>query len=304
MNKYFKKAKLEFFYWRKCIFEYRNFWKYIYSRYFLAKRILRHKGVLEKPINNPDLSIHILTCHRDFIMSLWSLASFYQLSGISGQLHVHNDGSLTQKDKNNFKKLFPNCIFIEQEDIDPKIHRLNNHLEVKKNRTEKADSYFLLKKLIDPFLVSDKNNILVIDSDLIWLKNSFEIQEELQKDSQNSLATANNKLTYIYFKNGDRISTNLASFNSGIVLYKKNNFNLDRLEEYFEKFDYKNPKNKHFIEQAGYAYCLENLKKLPEEKYVIDKNIDDSTRVRHYTSPRRPLFYAEGLSKIKKIIKL
>ncbi len=299
MKKFFKQIKLEFFYWRKCIFQYHQFWHYIYNKYILAPKILQLDKVLEKPINQPDLSIHILTCHCDLIMAVWSLASFYLNSSVIGQLYIHNDGSLTARDKMYLKKFFPSCQIIEEQDVEKNYDKLDDYKIIKDIRIDKVKKYFLLKKLIDPFLISDKNKILVIDSDLLWFNEPTEIRQEINKDSDNSLMMDNNTKSFVYFKQNEKIGEKLASYNSGIVYYKINNFNLNKLEEYFKRIDYANSKNKHFIEQAGCAYCLNNLKKLSAEKYVINENLLQEIIVKHYTSPRRPLFYIEGIEKIK-----
>jgi lipopolysaccharide biosynthesis glycosyltransferase len=297
MNKYFKKAKLEFFYWRKCIFEYRNFWKYIYTRYFLSKQILKHKGVLEKPINNPDLSVHILTCHQDFVMSLWLLASFYQFSGISGQLHIHNDGSLTQNDKNNFKKFFPSCKIIEPFDILD-----NQNLQTQKEiiKFRQKHNHPFVKKIIDSYFVSDQKYHLLLDSDLVWY-GDFEIAS---KTENSFMMKCPGEKCFVYFKNNQKLKDDLAGYNAGVVFYDRENFDLEKLREYILKFDTEKENNFYFFEQAGHAFCLKKLKGLPEDKFILKADRKEDTILRHYTSPRRPLFYAEGLSKIKKIIKL
>ena len=99
MNKKTQQFKLEFFYLRKAIFEYHRGLKYFYNRYFLAPNILKADKVLEGSINNENLSLHVLTHHQGLSMTLWSLASFYDKSGITGKLFIHDDGTLTEKDK-------------------------------------------------------------------------------------------------------------------------------------------------------------------------------------------------------------
>ena len=95
----FKKIKLEFFYLYKSFFIYKKGFLYLKNKYIIAPKILKLNKVFEKPVNNDNLSIHVLTSHRDFLMLLWSLASFYQVASIVGPLFIHNDGSLTAKDK-------------------------------------------------------------------------------------------------------------------------------------------------------------------------------------------------------------
>ncbi len=299
MYKFLSRAKLELFYWRKTIFQYHKFWRYLYNKYILAPKILKLNKILEKPINQPDLSIHILTCHRDLIMAIWSLASFYQHSAVIGQLYIHDDGSLTQKDKGYLKKFFPSAKIIEEQQTANNYFKLDNYSLIKQTRINNIKQYFLLKKLIDPFLVSPAENILVIDSDLLWFKRPTELEEVIKKKERNSLMMSNNIKAFVYFKGYKKIKDELATYNSGIVFYKKDNYNLDKLTEYFKAIDYSNLENKHFIEQAAYAHCLENLEKLSTEKYVINKNLSPKVAVKHYTSPRRPLFYIEGIGKLK-----
>ncbi len=293
-----KNLKLEFFYWRKAFFEYRQGFKYLYNKYFLAPKILRANKIFEKPINNPNLSIHILTCHKDLIICLWSLASFYQVATEIGQLYIHNDGTLTIKDGNILKKIFPSARIIEPQSINQENNLFQQYPWLKKFRFE-IPNYFLIKKLIDPYLISDKKNILIIDSDLLWFKEPTKINEEIKDNCLNSLMVANNSLSFVYFKNNEKLDEQSASFNSGIVLYQPDHFNRQKLNSYLEKIDIANQQNRHFIEQAGYAFCLENLKKLNEKKYTIKEKVGEETVVKHYTSPRRPLFYLEGLKIIK-----
>jgi len=243
MHKSLKNLKLEFFYWRKCIFEYHKFWKYIYNKYILAPKILKHKSVLEKPINNSDLSIHILTCHKDFIMSLWSLASFYQVSEIIGRLYIHNDGSLREKEKDIFKKFFPSCKIIEQKDIEKKYNKFEGYPQIKKVRMEKGDHPFV-KKIVDSYFLSGKKFHLLFDTDIIWFKNPGIIFNEINQDlSKSFMMDASHTNCSVIFNDGSKLEKKLASLNAGIIFYKKENFNLKKLDQYFSNLDLSIDKN-------------------------------------------------------------
>ena len=63
--------------------------------------------------------------------------------------------------------------------------------------------------------------------------------------------------------------------------------------------DMNNNDNRHFIEQAGYSYCLKNIEPLNIGQYIVKGRVESQTVMRHYTSPRRVLFYAEGLRILK-----
>jgi hypothetical protein len=297
MNRKLKNLKLEFFYLRRAFGEYHRGFKYLYNRYFLAPKILKGNKILEKPINNEKLSLHVLTHHQGLIMTLWSLAGFYDKSGITGKLFIHDDGTLTEKDKDIFKNFFPTVRIVAGEEIIGK-ENFQNYPFIKKFRVEDK-KYFLLKKIIDTYFLSDKEMRLIIDADLLWFRSDEELLAEIKNGCQNSLMMANNNFSYVYFKNGEKLSQELASYNSGIVLYWRDNFDAAKLEDYLSKIDEDKKENNHFIEQAGFAWCLKNLKKLNEKKYIIKEVVNKETVVKHYTSPRRPLFYIEGITKHK-----
>ncbi|MFA6322569.1 MAG: hypothetical protein WCX71_03785 [Candidatus Buchananbacteria bacterium] len=292
-----KKIKLELFYIRKSIFEYHAVIKYLKNKYFLAPGIIKLNKILEKPINKSDYSIHILTCQRDLIATIWSLASFYSVSKVIGQLYIHNDGTLSQNNCNLLNIFFPSAIIVSNIDL-KKSSFLAQYPEIVKFRKNYPRSILLLK-LIDPYFISDATYHLVIDSDLVWFNRPKEIEESVTGHSEYSLMASNMTDCQIFFKDGSGLTGDKAKFNSGVVLYKKDNFNLRKLTDYSLKLDIENKKNLHFIEQAGYAYCLENLKLLSPNDYTIKKDYNNQTIVRHYTSPRRPLFYIEGLEILK-----
>lgn len=293
----FKRLKKEIFFLRKAFFEFGQGFKYVKNRFFTINKILKEKS-LEKPVNNRDLSIHILTGNSDVKMMIWSLASFYRNFNQIGQLYIHSDGTVSEGNKKVIKNYFPGADIIDSNYFVKDYGQdLSDWPVIKKFR--EMPQYFLMKKLIDPYFVSDKKYRLIIDTDLIWYRQAKEVEEEIENGCQKSLVMKNSSPVYVDFKQG-RLSDELALVNTGVVLYKKESFNFDKLTDYLNKLDGSSPKNRHFIEQAGYASCLENLEILPDNRYIIKGKIEEDVAMKHYTSPRRPLFYTEGLDIIKK----
>jgi len=284
-----KRFKKEFFYLRKAFVKYKIGWRYAYGKYLLAGKIYGQR-VIERPVNNKDLSIHVLAGSGDLTMLLWSLRSFYRQMSEIGQLYVHNDGTFTRKNFDLIKKHLPSAKIIQPNDV---LERLSDHKIIRKFRT-RFPEYFLLKKIVDTFFISEAKMHLIIDSDLYWYRQPTEIERGIKNGAPDSLVMENSAPCYVYFKEG-KAAEEKALVNSGIVLYNKSNFNLQKFSSYLEKIDTDNKKNWHFIEQAGFAYSLENLKVLPRTRYVIKGNLSSETVARHYTSPRRPLFYSEAI---------
>jgi len=277
---------------------------FIKYRYVITPHILKLNKSLEKPVNNHDLSIHVLTCHNDLLMCLWSLASMYQAFTQIGKLYIHDDGSLTNKDKKIFNKFFPGGKIIPIELVRNKfLYKLDKYPEIKKFYIKHVDEYVFLKKLIDAHIVSDKKFQINLDCDLIWFKEPQKIQGELNSDKPQSLMMyGESGGCYVYFEEGERLEHDLSKYNAGIEFYARENFSLSRLNEYLAKLDITKKESVYFIEQAGHAYCLDNLEKLDEKRYMLKGRVDGEVIMKHYPGPRRHQLYVEGLKVISQNI--
>src|SRR3989339_590734 len=247
------RLKLELFYLIKA-FKYNKVGRaYLYYKYFFAPKILKSNKLFERPITDSNLSIHILTCHRDVVILLWSLATYYNVSNVIGELFIHDDGSLAESDKKSIKKFFPNSRIInDQVFLHQASHQLDRYPNIKEFRI-KNKKFVLLRKLIDPYFISDKKYRLIIDSDLLWFNHPGQIAEQFEAGCNQSLMMIADTSCPVYFEDGKKFPDNLAKFNSGIVLYRQDNFDLAKLESYLMALDMNNNDNRHFIEQAGYS---------------------------------------------------
>jgi len=292
----FQILKRELFYFRKSIFEYKKFWTYVYYKYFFSKKILTINKVLEKPVNNSDLSVHILTCHFDFKMFFWSLASYYNAFKIYGEFYIHNDGTLNNKEIGLIKKFFPNAKIIDARNFANDFKEKFEQYPVFKKIRAEHFNFFSFKKIIDPFLASDKKMCLIFDTDILWFKNPTELEEQIKLGCPKSMMQKNN--TYKFLKDGAKIDRELTQYNAGIILYARENFDVKILVDFFQSINQNNKKELHFADQTGHVKCLKNLEALPENKYIIRDTVNENTIAKHYTAPRRPLFYLEGMKKI------
>lgn len=289
--------KKELFYIKKSFLMYKRGFTYLYYRFIFAKLFFLNKKSLEKPITHENFSIHVLTGHSDFIYALWSLYSYYKNVEAIGNLYIHNDGTLTSRDKKKLKKHFPNH----------KIFNVNNYLENYETKLEDESlkkfrsiyKKFQSKKLLDPIHTSKEDNILILDSDMIWFKNSDEIVESLNNNCDKSLMMSNGKEEFVHveFKDGTKTSEEIANANSGITLFNKSNYSFDKVIEYINKADYM---NKKFTDQACYASILDNVEILSADTYIIKGTLTDEIVMRHYTSPSRAKFFIYGVNLLEK----
>lgn len=294
-----KNLKQHLFYIYVAFTRYRRGFFYLWMRYVVARKILNFKGVIEKEKTVENLSIHMLFGKRDFVMALWSLASFYKHSKVIGDLYVHSDGSLDGANLKVIRGLFPSVKVIDAKGVlDDHADFFNEHPVLKEFRT--SYTKFQSKKLLDPFLSSDKEYRLILDSDMLWFKNPSEIEEVVKGGENRALmmSDGDGDFAYVMFKDGSRLSDEIAGFNSGVLLYRKDQFNLVNVEKYIESIDYMNTR---FTDQACYATVLYSyLSMLPRERYIIKGELNDKRVLRHYTSPSRAKFYILGLDRMHK----
>lgn len=292
-----RQLKKEFFFLRKAFFAYGHGIRYIHLKFFASKKILRKTYTIPE---SSELSIHIMTGKSDVRMMLWSLASLCTTTKLAGSLYIHSDGSLDARTRKTIHKVFPQAYVLSPDDVvkqNPDVFA--KYPMLKKYRINQRRSYVLIQKLTDPFLASKAPVRLVIDTDLGWFKQATELLEFSSKEG-GAYTIDGNEACKVYFKGGIELPDDKARVNSGIVMYRAEQFSLDRVEKYLSEIDENDPRNGHFIEQASYTYALDSITPLPADRYHIKGNVSEQTVMRHYTSPRRPLFYIEG---VKRFIK-
>lgn len=284
----------------KAFLKYRMGFRYLYYRFWVAPQIISVRHI-ERPVTHPALSMHMLFGTRDFYLALWSLASFYRVSTVRGALYLHSDGSLTDEHRIVLARLFPSAVYVDARTI------LKDHADffaAHPDLREFRETYtkFQSKKLLDPYLASSAPYRLILDSDMLWFKDPTELKDAVDAGVSRAVMmsdrTGQGGRAYVTFKDGTRISEEVAAANSGVTLYRVDQFDLRKLSSYLEKTDYV---QKKFTDQACYATVLDP-QLLPEDRYLIKGTLTHTVVMRHYTNPSRGKFYCYGLNFIARDI--
>ncbi len=287
----------------KVFFRYKAGFRYLYYRYIVAQRITKWRTPLERNITHPNLSIHMLTCHRDAVLAAWSLASYYASSKAIGHLTLHNDGSLTQAEIVMFKRLFPSATIVNAHNFFSE-HRdaLREYPILKKFRSEFTG--FQAKKIIDVYFEAKADIILFLDSDLLWFKNPKELVDAIDTNDVRTytyMMSNHPERIHVTFKDGSQTDDKTAECNSGIILFHRDNYELGKVSTYISRVDYLS-KESIFSDQACFGTVLEPVRILPRDTYFIKGGITQDTVMRHYTGPSREKFYFYGINRIYKDI--
>lgn len=262
---------------------------YLWMRYVVAPRLLTRAGSLERKPRD-DLSMHMLVGARDFIMGVWSLASFYRVMPEVGQLVIHSDGTLGEKHTAIIKRLFPSAR-IEDTKIFLKEHGALLDLYPTLKKFRETYKRFQIR-IIDQYFLSDKKYRLFMDSDLLWFREPTELVDAIRAGVPRPLMMSNSEHIRMEFADGSITDDETSRPNGGLVLFRGDQLTPDKLSAFLDKCDYV---HKRFGDQAWMAWCLKP-QLLPESTYIIKGALTPSIVMRHYTAPQRLKFWFHGLT--------
>lgn len=258
----------------------------------MAPRILTYGRALQTKPSRTDFSVHMLMGSRDFLMGCWSIASFLRVMPEMGDLVVHSDGTLSSAELVVLKRLFPYA-------------RIENTQTFLADHADLLVPYPTLKefrelytrfqiRIIDQHFLSGKKFRLFLDSDLLWFREPKEIIDALHAGVPTPLMMSNGEYVRMEFKDGSITDDVVSRPNGGIVLYREDQMDIDRMQEFLRRSDYL---HKRFGDQAWMAWTLKPSL-LPEDTYIIKGTLTSQIVVRHYTNPSRLKFYFYGLNRV------
>ncbi|MEH1880355.1 MULTISPECIES: hypothetical protein [unclassified Nostoc] len=195
-----------------------------------------------------NLELHMLVCEKDFLRSFWSLKSFFHYSGLSARLVIQDDGTLTSESIARYYDHFPECIV-----------NTHNDDKIREALTGYPMCQFFLghhaiaKKLFHPLLLSQAKYVLIMDSDILWFKQSKDIINCVKKRLP---FYVDGGCPGAYVRNQKFMEDKLGLYpadnvNSGIVGYQKSKFlDLEFIEAAMQKLVHI-PKES-ILESVGY----------------------------------------------------
>ena len=241
-----------------CRFKFIDYGCYFKNRFFGERILSSMPNYWFTP--EDDLEVHILCGKKDLTILAWALKSFLYYSGLKPKIIIHNDGTLTFKFQRLIELKFSNLTVVN---------------------SIKLEGTILLKKLIDVFASAKANNVIVMDSDIIFYKRPREMIDFIKNDKIKALATAS--------RNGE--------FCSGLILVKKELLDINKLQEYLKDKDL----NDYFVEQNAWKHMLQDyVELLPSDTYTIKYPPNEHTVMKHFTGPRRQELYAYGIDRFRR----
>ena len=241
--------------------------------------------------------IHLLTSAQDWLNLIWTIKSFYAVSGRKYALCIHDDGTLAPEHFEELEKQFPGSRIISRSEADTDV--LSSLALFPRCLAFRKTNHLALKVFDFPFyLQSDR--MLLLDSDVLFFREPTKLLRAIE-DPGYGLNTVNRDIASAYTVDPaevkSRTGVNLIErFNTGLGLIHKESLRLDWIEEFL---GLPGILEGHFwrIEQTLYALCSSRfgVELLPETYDIRLSGGINNSSCRHYVGAIRHLFYKEGI---------
>ena len=281
-----------------------RFLKYLRKPYDrIIQKILISKTPIASCVLHGRPEVHSLVCHRhmyNYILAIKSLLRFYN----DVTVIVHDDGSLTKKDKRTIKKHIKNINIIDRGYADAKINRILDHYP---NCRRYRDAFVNALQLFDYMLLCESEKIVSLDSDILFFKKPDTLIDWLRDGKEIIYFWENKPWGIEEFFAKINIDDCCVHMNIGLLCFYKEAMNLDLIEQLLSKIE--------IFWCTGQCIFPVLLKKQIEEyglsffepsEYQYHEYFSDAQTARHYLfsafhiEPRLSDIY---LSDWKKIVK-
>jgi hypothetical protein len=241
-----------------------------------------------------DRELHLLCYRNDYLGAIWTLKTFYHFAEVRIPLVIHIQGHATSLMTRRLKHHFPDARLIQQEEADAIVVPELTRRQLTRLLTARAANHYTLK-LTDFVLLSKAQNILTLDSDILF----FDRPREFLAPSPGHLFQRDPESTYVLSPESVKASFNVElapCINVGMMHFQPGNISLERCDQYLAAF----PKLDGWLEQTLYAIHASErgeVEYLPNRYLIsLDRGIDHSCLIaRHYAGPSRSLMHQEGI---------
>jgi len=247
-------------------------------------------------------SVHNLTCHDDAEMALWALKSFVFFSGVSPDIVVHDDGTLTAEDRELFARHLERCVVVERFEADRILHDALEGFPLCRRMRARPDFHCALK-LFDPAFFSSHPMTLLLDSDVLFFRRPSELLERISCGRP----CFNSDYQDAYVASPEEVGVGMGielirRVNAGLVATRRSDLDLAFMEKYFELFASR-PCDVNRHEQTLRAALLSRVgaERLPDSYQISKTELGPSTVSHHFvTDGSRPGFFLRGVRKLRK----
>lgn len=264
----------------------------------LAPKILRTP--CKFPHHGRPVSLHMVVGKSMCLLGMTGLRSLEIQTGVTWGAFIHDDGTLDDRDVENWKSHFPDCTVIRKAEADEAAGRsLGAYPCCRENRLK--HHWFL--KVFDTRLHAPHEHFIVLDSDILFFRRPDLVMDWIRDcpDSFFVMKDTREKYSGPRSEIEEKLGRPLMErVNSGLDLVPKKFFPLEPMEEFLRKYA---PVATHyeFLEQTIFAVCASSSgtgRHLPPEYEISWNNFRNRESVcRHYVGPFKfDAFFVDGIA--------
>ena len=258
-----------------------------FRRWRLWRRVLNTAPMLTD--TEGETEVRLMCYFFDYLCAIWSLKSFYRAAGVRYPLSIQIQGNAPARVRRTLQRHFPNARIVLQHEADSRVNPLlaaKGWLRLLEARRQNQ----YLQKLTDNVLLSGFQNIILLDSDVLFFRPPTELLEFTGRHIFQQDQASN------YLVEHAAGVTVAARLNAGLMKFQPAHISLARCEEYLADFlTYQGWLEQTLLALHASETGTANL--LPPAYLVsFDQSIDPGTLVaRHYAGPTRQLMTQEGM---------
>ena len=267
---------------------------YPWRRYIAPASILHKQAIRVE--NAGDVTLCVLTSRNDWQPCLWSLVSFYELTGLRLPLLIYSDGSLDGNHVARIKSIFPDAGIIDPAAADAAVAgSLSQFPNCRGFRLAQPCA----RRIIDLPILCKSKSILMLDSDILFFSRPEELVGQIES-ARSGRFVFERDMQDAYFDSRASIRERFnievaAQVNCGIMLADISNFDYARIEGWLGLAAIE----KHpWAEQTLWAmYAGQGRTTFLGKEYdvTMSEQIKSKTVMKHYIKPIRDFMYTQGI---------
>ncbi len=267
---------------------------YPWRRYIAPAKILQTDAICTE--TEGSVTVCVLTSRKDWQACLWSLVSFYELSGLRLPLLIYSDGTLGEHELGHLGTVFPTARIVSSAEGETAVSKsLSGYPNCMRFRSAQVYA----RKIIDLPILCGSPFMLMIDSDVLFLKRPAELMKHLLSNRRGRFVFLRD-FQDAYFASGLDIKTTFdieisPRVNCGIMFADVSNFEYGKLERWLGQ---SGVQDHPWAEQTLWAmYARQERTDLLGKEYDVTlwPHLEPDTVVKHYIRPIREFMYVEGI---------
>ncbi len=262
---------------------------------------VRPRILATRPVPVPHggpCEIHLLTSGQDWMNALWTLKSFFRVSGEPLPLAVHDDGTVPAEAAGHFAGHFPGLRWIRPAERETEVLAgLAGYPRCRAFR----ESNKLSRKIFDLMAARRAERVLLLDSDLLFFAPPDALLDAAYGRTERNVFNRDVDSAYTVSAADvrERCGIELVPrINSGLAVLHGASLRLDWFEEFLGLPNVLS--HSWRIEQTMFALasCRYGVDLLPPEYDVRLERGGPFGPVRHYVGAVRHLMYEEGMERL------